>query len=178
MTRASPPGQDGAPSVPTGRIKTMHLSLKTFTGPALGTVALILASVSSASADEAADALAKTHMEIEQTFGGSPEFLKAFPAVALPGAWSETKALEFSDTALPVKTKALIALAVAAQIPCQYCVWSDTQQARRAGATEEEIYEAVAMSALERHWSTILNGTQADFTQFKKDMGGDAPINP
>ena len=123
--------------------------------------------------------LAKTRAEIEQTFGGFPEFLKSFPEAGLAGAWNETKAIELSGaTALSTKTKALIALGVAAQIPCQYCIWADTQQARRAGATEEEIWEAVAMSAIERHWSTILNGTQADFTQFKKDMGGDAPINP
>ena len=43
----------------------------------------------------------------------------------------------------------------------------------RAGATEEEIQEAVAMAALPRHWSTIFNGMQVDFDQFKKEMGGE-----
>jgi hypothetical protein len=28
------------------------------------------------------------------------------------------------------------------------------------------------MAALTRHWSTIFNGLQVDFEQFKKDMGG------
>ncbi|MER8367113.1 carboxymuconolactone decarboxylase family protein [Mesorhizobium sp. M1378] len=40
---------------------------------------------------------------------------------------------------------------MAAQIPCNYCIWSDTQDAKRAGATDEEIQEAVAVSALTRH---------------------------
>jgi alkylhydroperoxidase/carboxymuconolactone decarboxylase family protein YurZ len=49
----------------------------------------------------------------------------------------------------------------------------DTQNARRAGATDEEIQEAVAMSALTRLWSTVFNGMQIDFEQFKKEMGGE-----
>jgi AhpD family alkylhydroperoxidase len=61
---------------------------------------------------------------------------------------------------------------VAAQIPCNHCIWSDTQDARRAGATDEEIQEAVAMAALARDWSTIFNGMQVDFDTFKKKMGG------
>nr|WP_280952187.1 carboxymuconolactone decarboxylase family protein [Mesorhizobium sp. WSM3868] len=74
---------------------------------------------------------------------------------------------------MPPKVKSLISLAVAAQIPCNYCVWSDTENAKRAGATDEEIQEAVALAALTRHWSTIFYGMQVDFAQFKKEMGGE-----
>lgn len=74
---------------------------------------------------------------------------------------------------MPAKTKALISLAVAAQIPCTYCIWADTQSARLAGATDEEIREAVAMAALTRHWSTVFNGMQVDFETFKKELGGE-----
>src|SRR5882724_11103168 len=127
----------------------------------------------------AADAMvpqdaAAAYKDIEATMGSVPSFIKMFPKVALPGAWAEEKALELStDTALTPKEKSLISLAVAAQIPCQYCVWADTMNAKRAGATDEEIGEAVAMSALTRHWSTIFNGMQVDFETFKKEMGGD-----
>jgi AhpD family alkylhydroperoxidase len=87
--------------------------------------------------------------------------------------WQLTKQLELSETtALPPKTKALISLAVAAQIPCEYCVYADTLAAKRAGANDEEIAEAVAMAGLTRNMSTIFNGLQIDFTQFKKEMGG------
>ncbi|RWD93963.1 carboxymuconolactone decarboxylase family protein [Mesorhizobium sp.] len=112
--------------------------------------------------------------DIQSTMGGVPGFVKQFPKAGLPGAWAEVKAIELSDkTALPPKVKSLISLAVAAQIPCSYCVWSDTENAKRAGATDEEIQEAVAMAALTRHWSTIFNGMQVDLAQFKKDMGGE-----
>jgi hypothetical protein len=30
------------------------------------------------------------------------------------------------------------------------------------------------MSALTRHWSTVLNGMQIDFDTFKKEMGGES----
>jgi len=33
----------------------------------------------------------------------------------------------------------------------------------------EEIREAVAMAAITRHWSTVLNGTQVDLAGFKKE---------
>lgn len=117
-----------------------------------------------------------TYKDVEQTLGKVPHFLHQVSKAALPGAWSEVKALQFSDkTALPPKVKALISLAVSAQIPCTYCIWEDTEAAKRAGASEDEIQEAVAVAALTRHWSTIFNGMQVDFDTFKKDLGGDAP---
>ena len=127
-----------------------------------------------AAAPACADDYDATIKDIQSTMGGVPSFVKQFPRAGLPGAWAEVKAIELSDkTALPPKVKSLIALAVAAQIPCTYCVWSDTQDAKRAGATDEEIQEAVAMAALTRHWSTIFNGMQVDFETFKKEMGGE-----
>ncbi|MDX8480374.1 carboxymuconolactone decarboxylase family protein [Mesorhizobium sp. VK24D] len=136
---------------------------------AAGTLATMLTSAP-ASADDY-DAAIK---DIQSTMGGVPSFVKQFPKAGLPGAWAEVKAIELSDkTALPPKVKSLISLAVAAQIPCNYCIWSDTENAKRAGATDEEIQEAVAMAALTRHWSTIFNGMQVDFAQFKKEMGGE-----
>ncbi|BCG81278.1 carboxymuconolactone decarboxylase family protein [Mesorhizobium sp. 113-3-3] len=120
-----------------------------------------------------ADDYDATLKDIQATMGGVPSFVKQFPKAGLPGAWAEVKAIELNDkTALPPKVKSLISLAVAAQIPCNYCIWSDTQDAKRAGATDEEIQEAVAMAALTRHWSTIFNGMQVDFDTFKKEMGG------
>lgn len=129
-------------------------------------------------AAEATAVLDASHQDIKQTLGKVPGFLDQFPKAALPGACGEVKALEFSnDTALPPKVKALISLAVSAQIPCHYCIWEDTQGAKQAGATDAEIQEAVAISALTRHWSTIFNGMQIDFETFKKDLGGETPAN-
>jgi AhpD family alkylhydroperoxidase len=49
------------------------------------------------------------------------------------------------------EVKALIGLAVVAQIPCSYCIWADAESAKAAGASEEEIHEAVAIAATERY---------------------------
>ena len=136
------------------------------------TVPLVAAAAAAPAADTGYEATLK---DIEATFGSVPSFVKSIPKAALPGAWQEEKMLELSDdTALSPKVKALISLAVAAQIPCEYCIWSDTQAAKRAGASEEEIGEAVAMAALTRHWSTLFHGLQVDLPTFKQEMGGDA----
>ena len=57
------------------------------------------------------------------------------------------------------KTKQLIALGVAAQIPCAYCVYATTKGAKAAGATDAQIKEAIATAALVRFNSTMLNGS-------------------
>jgi AhpD family alkylhydroperoxidase len=126
--------------------------------------------LSTARADD--QAYEATLKDIQQTLGGVPSFLKEVPKIALPGAWSELKAVEFSnDSAIPMKYKALIEIAVAAQIPCHYCVWLDAQAAKAAGATDDEVKEAVAIAAIDRHWSAIFNGMQVDFDQMKSEFG-------
>ena len=110
--------------------------------------------------------------DVEQTFGIVPTFMKQMPQAGLAGAWQQLKDLEFSDnTALSPKVKALIGLAVVAQIPCAYCIWADAASARQAGASKEEIAEAVAIAATERYWSTMLNGLEVDLATFKKELG-------
>lgn len=134
-------------------------------------LALALPSLPVRADDMSAEA---TYGEVQSTLGSVPTFVKLFPKSAVAGAWAEERDLELSDkTALSPKEKALIGLAVAAQIPCQYCVWLDTKSARSAGASQEEIAEAVAMSGLTRHWSTFFNGMQIDFDQFKTEFGGE-----
>lgn len=116
----------------------------------------------------------KTYKEIEATYGVLPGFMKAYPKNAIAGAWAMTKGLEIDESsALDAKTKSLINIAVAAQIPCRYCVWLDTKFARQMGATDDEIAAAVAQAGLTRHWSAILNGLQIDFATFKSEFGGD-----
>jgi AhpD family alkylhydroperoxidase len=111
------------------------------------------------------------YADMTKVFGSVPSFVKAIPDAALAGIWQQTKDLELSDkTALPAKEKALISLAVASQIPCSYCIAADTASAKRAGATDQEIGEAVAMAGLTRNWSTMFHGFQIDFEQFKKEV--------
>jgi AhpD family alkylhydroperoxidase len=111
-----------------------------------------------------------TYQDIERTLGLVPSFFKAFPEAGIAGAWAEFKAIQLSPkTKLDGKTKELIGLALASQIPCQYCVYFHTAAAKLNGATDEDIREAVAMAAIVRHWSTVLNGMQVDLAAFKQE---------
>ena len=85
-------------------------------------------------------------------------------AMALEGALAGEKAL------LDAKTRELVSLGVAAQVPCQYCIYYHTKAARAAGATEAEIREAVAAAASVRQWSTVLNGMAYDLDAFKMEV--------
>ncbi len=111
-----------------------------------------------------------TYRDIEQTLGSVPTFFKMFPESGIAGAWAEFKSVQLNPkTALNGKTKELIGLAVAAQIPCHYCIYFHTAAAKLNGATAAEIREAVAMAAITRHWSTVLNGMQVDPDGFKRE---------
>jgi AhpD family alkylhydroperoxidase len=111
-----------------------------------------------------------TYRDIEQTLGSVPTFFKLFPESGIAGAWAEFKAVQLNPkTRLDGKTKELIGLAVSAQIPCHYCVYFHTAAAKANGASEEEVREAVAMAAISRHWSTVLNGMQVDMAAFRAE---------
>lgn len=53
----------------------------------------------------------------------------------------------FADGALPSKTKQLIAVAVAHVTQCPYCIRGHTEAARKQGATEQEVMEAIWVAA-------------------------------
>lgn len=139
---------------------------------AIALAVAVLLSPSASFADEPASAEA-AYKEIESTIGFVPGYMKAYPKHGIAAAWALTRDIELSDrTALSPKVKSLINIAVAAQIPCSYCVYADTVTAKSLGASEEEIKEAVAQAALTRHWSTVLNGLQIDFDEFRKEFAG------
>ncbi|TPI48905.1 carboxymuconolactone decarboxylase family protein [Mesorhizobium sp. B2-9-1] len=109
------------------------------------------------------------YKDIQATLGTVPDMFKILPDVAVAGAWAEIKGVQLNpNTALNGKTKELMGLAVASQIPCQYCIYFHTLAAKANGASDEEIKEAIAMAAIVRHWSTMLNGSQVDLATFKK----------
>jgi len=109
--------------------------------------------------------------DIKSSFGFVPRFLDSMPDSALPGAWAEMKGLQMNpNTALPGKIKELIGLAVAAQVPCAYCVYAHTEFAELFGASKDEVGEAVVMASLTRHWSTVVQGQQTDLGKFKAEI--------
>jgi AhpD family alkylhydroperoxidase len=115
-------------------------------------------------------AAAAAYSDIEKTLGSVPGMFKVFPEIGIAGAWTEFKSVQLNpDSALDGKTKELLGLAVAAQIPCEYCIYFHTAAAKLNGASDDEIREAVAMAAIVRHWSTVLNGMQVDAGRFRKE---------
>ena len=101
---------------------------------------------------------------------GPPQYLQdSYPEYALKSALEARSVLQGKDAKLDAKTRELIGLGVAAQIPCTYCIYAHTQNAQKQGATEEEIREAVAAAATVRQWSTVLNGMAVDFEAYKEE---------
>src|SRR5207237_4017468 len=129
-----------------------------------------LATVAAAENRKTAAPQNATLTDIQNTFGFVPDFVKSVPDVLLPAFWGSVTGLEMNPaTKLDGKTKELIGLAVAAQIPCEYCIYFHTEAAKLDGATDEEIKEAIAMAGLTRLGSTSLNGNQTDKAQIKGD---------
>lgn len=82
----------------------------------------------------------------------APEAMSAFMAFdkAAPAAG-----------AIPVRYKESIALGVAFTTQCPYCIEIHAGSARGAGATEQEIAEAVLVAAALRAGGAITHGTHA-----------------
>lgn len=103
--------------------------------------------------------------------GDAPKFYQeTYPEHALGPAMEWDKALKGEDAPLDAKTQQLISVAVAAQIPCRYCVYAHLKMARAAGASEAEIKHAVAMAARIRHWSTVMYGMKYDLDAFEAEV--------
>jgi len=82
----------------------------------------------------------------------APEAMKAF--------WAFDKAA-LAAGAIPAKYKELMAIAVAFTTQCPYCIELHTGRAREAGASEQEIAEAVLVTAALRAGAAITHGTHA-----------------
>jgi AhpD family alkylhydroperoxidase len=79
---------------------------------------------------------------------------------AMQAFWAFDKAA-MADGAVPAKYKELMALAVAFTTQCPYCIEIHAGKARKAGATDPEIAEAVAVAAALRAGAAVTHGTHA-----------------
>lgn len=131
-------------------------------------ISAVLALPASAQEQSAADIRA----EAMAAFGASIPEIENYPDSMLPGAWAWMNDVEDGNGALDMKTMQLIALAVASQIPCQYCTYYHRAAARSLGATDQEIAEAAVIAGYVRHWSAVLYGTGADLDEYKKVVDG------
>jgi AhpD family alkylhydroperoxidase len=97
--------------------------------------------------------------------GGAPEVMKAFGGMAR--AALETKALD-------VKTKELVALAIAVAIRCDSCVAFHAEAAVKQGATREEMMEVMGMAIYMGAGPSVMYAAQAveAFDQFRAKAAG------
>ena len=119
--------------------------------------------------ENAADGWNKAQAEMKAMMGSVPIMFEKMPIEARVSAWELFKSLNNPKTAIPSKYGELIGLAVAAQIPCEYCIIAHTTLAKLFGATDEEVQEAIAKGAETRFLSTVLNGSLVDIKSFKTD---------
>ena len=114
--------------------------------------------------------LVKAEEEMKETLGTIPSWLMAYPENARVAVWELDKAIE-GPGEIPPKYQQLIALAVASQIPCDYCTFVHRSFATEFfGASQAEISEAVALSANVRHWSTIFYGNGINQEDFRTEI--------
>lgn len=73
-------------------------------------------------------------------------------------AWS---AAAFAEGALAKKTKELIAFAVSHAIQCPYCIDVHAKGASSAGASREEMAEAIHVAAVIRGGASLVHAVQA-----------------
>lgn len=113
----------------------------------------------------------QVYKEMEKMMGVAPSFFKSLPDSSLEMEWQLMKRVEMEPGAIPGKYRELIGLAVAAAVHCRYCAFFHTEMAKVAGASEAEVEDAVHFAKSVMGWSTYLNGMQADFEQFKREVG-------
>ena len=90
----------------------------------------------------------------------------AYRALANLPQWAEKlmalSAATYAPGALDVKTKHLIAVAVSATNSCFYCVKAHTVAAQAAGATKDEVSEALATAACMSAYNTFVKGADPE----------------
>ncbi len=134
------------------------------------TIGLIAAMATPSIAEE--KSAADVRAEAMDAFGVKLPEIENYPDSMVSGAWAWMNDVEDGNGALDAKTVQLIGLAVAAQIPCQYCTHYHRAAALSYGATEQEIAEAAAIAGYVRNWSTVLYGTGADIDEYTAMVDG------
>lgn len=84
----------------------------------------------------------------------------------------------FADGALSAKMKQIVAVAVAHVTQCPYCIQGHTRAALRAGASQQELMEAVWVAAEMRAGGAYAHATMmiASAGQDEQAAGGRVPV--
>ena len=101
-------------------------------------------------------------------------FNSLYPTSILKSADQFYNAMDaiMKNGAIKEKEAHLIALGTAAATKCNYCIPYHLAEAKRLGATEEEIKTAVLIASDVLRMSTLLYGNEYDLVEFKKLLSG------
>jgi len=108
--------------------------------------------------------------EARAALGAAIPEVENYPDSMVAGAWAWMGDVEDGKGAIDAKTMQLIGLAVASQVPCQYCTYYHRAAARSLGATDQEIAEAAAIAGYVRNWSAVLYGTGTDLDAYRAQV--------
>ena len=104
-----------------------------------------------------------------------PQFLMdTYPTHALKQALDAQAVLQGNDAQLDAKTRELISLGVAAQIPCTYCVYAHTVNARAYGASEAEIREEGSAWTFDKSPDEVWDACRRVVSQYEGILAADA----
>ena len=114
-----------------------------------------------------------TPKEKEELLSKSP-FNSLYPTAILKSADEFFDAMDslIKNGAIEEKEAHLIAIGTAAATKCKYCIPYHLAEARRLGATEEEIKTAVLIASDVLRMSTLLYGYEYDLEEFKNLLSG------
>jgi len=111
----------------------------------------------------------ETQNEIEEACGQVPSWIANLAEPASDHSWGLVRDLDFEETELSAREKALIGVGVAAAIKCPYCSYFHKTEARMEDVTDEEIAEAVNLASMTEYFSTVLHGTEVDLEDFVEE---------
>jgi AhpD family alkylhydroperoxidase len=104
--------------------------------------------------------------EIEDHLGHVPSWIDSLAEPASDHSWGLVRDLEFGETELTAREKALIGVGVAAAIKCPYCTDFHKAEARMEDVTDEELAETVNLASNTQYFSTVLHGSEVDIEEF------------
>lgn len=110
-----------------------------------------------------------TRNEIEEYLGTVPSWLEALSEPAADHSWGVVRDLEFGETELSAREKALVSVGAAAAMNCPYCIHFHSAEARLEGVAEDGLTEATNVAANVRYFSTVLHGAEVDLDEFEEE---------
>ena len=119
-----------------------------------------------------------TRNEIEAHLGVIPAEMEAIADPVSDHMWNFVRDLQYSDTELSAREKALVGLGASAAIKEPFCIRYYRSDTAVQGLTTAEIREAVTIASSVQFFSTILQGNEIDFTGFCEEVDQIARHSP